>query len=44
MNEHSAHAGNRTHAQRIEDELEEAWIRGEITHSQACAELEQFND
>ena len=35
---------NRTHAQRVEDELESAWMRGEISHAEACAELAELED
>lgn len=34
----------RTHNQRVEDALEEAWLAGEITHADACAELEELGD
>jgi hypothetical protein len=34
----------RTHNQRIEDQLEEAWLAGEISHAEACAELDELDD
>ncbi|WP_267294547.1 hypothetical protein [Mycobacterium hackensackense] len=35
---------NRTYAQRVEDDLEDAWQRGEISYAEACAELEDLGD
>ena len=29
-------------SQSVEDQLEEAWLSGEITHADACAELEDY--
>lgn len=34
----------RTYNQRVEDELEEAWLAGDISHVDACAALEELPD
>lgn len=34
----------RTYNQRVEDELEQAWLNGEISHADACFELDELPD